>query len=422
MDNPVRAHGAGRITILGVVLASCLVNLVVGWPGILTPDSQDQLAQAVAGRYDDWHPPFMAMLWRALGATPPAMLIVQVVLHWAGIWTFAEGVRRVRPTRWVWAVVAVGATPIALKYTGVIQKDSLLAGFLLLAFGLSLSARAAAGLPFGLAAMLCRANGVFALPPLLFALRRKPMSLLSTVAASLALAVVLVPVIGTVNARLPGVAPSGVLRSVQLFDMAGIVHLSGDASVMPQGTRGAVRCYTPLFLDAIEPCMPPYAAMKPSMTREWLAAIGRHPLAYARHRLSHFNRTIFFLVPPMQQCVDAPALHACDFSARGRVRDAVQKNALLWPVTWLVAGLLLLTGTLNPASRALVLSGLLYGGAYVVVGVASDFRYFYWTELAIQLGIVLQLALVGRVERGRTVVAGVALVWTAGYAARLLLA
>lgn len=423
MTRPGTAWRHGRIAIAVAALLLCAANLAFAWPGALTPDSQSQLQQATSGQFNDWHPPFMAMLWRLIGATTPAMLAMQVGLHWLGIWAFAEGARRTRGSAWPWALLAIGLTPVALKYTAIIQKDSLLASLLVLAFGLAfLLPQRAFGWPFGIAAALCRANGSFALPPLLLERAHRRVGLATTVAASLAMAVVLVPAIGAFNTHVLGARETGVQRSVQLFDMAGIAHFSHDDSVLPVGATHAARCYTPLFWDALNRCMAPLAKLKPSLTREWVSAIVRHPLAYAQHRLAHFNRTIFFLVPPMQQCVDAPAYHSCDVSRRGLIRDAVQKNALLWPVTWLAIGLALLAAPLDRTARALVVSGLLYGFAYAIVGVASDFRYFYWTELAIQLALLVQMANVGRIGNWRSVAASVGAVWLIGYGARWLLA
>lgn len=110
-------------------------------------------------------------------------------------------------------------------------------------------------------------------------------------------------------------------------------------------------------------------------------------------------------------------MHDCPVSL---LSDAVTKNALLWPITWLVAGLLLLLARPGEQSRNLALSGLSFGLAYAVVGVASDFRYFYWTQLAVQIAILLHLAHGGRLP-WRLWLPVIGLVWSAGYAARYLL-
>ncbi len=153
-------------------------NLAVHWPGNLTPDSNNQLSQAMTEAYTDWHPPLMAKIWALLGGTPQAMLALQITLHWFGFWSLAETLRRGKAGKWPWAMLAVGLTPIAIKYTGVIQKDSLLAEFLITAFGLAaLTGGHGIATIFGAAGALCRANAVFALPPL-FLTRGTRMNLL----------------------------------------------------------------------------------------------------------------------------------------------------------------------------------------------------------------------------------------------------
>lgn len=418
-----RRLGEVRASLGAGALCLAVLNLVIAWPGALTPDSESQLRQVVAGVFTDWHPPIMAVIWSLLGGTVVSMLTLQIGLHWLGFWGLAEALRRDNACKWAWAMLGVGLTPIALKYTGVIQKDSLLASFLISATGLMALRRGfAPGLAMGVAGALCRANGAFALPPLLLA-RFERMKLLPAVALCLVAAALLVPISSLVNHRLLHAERTGVERSLQLFDLSGIARLSEDNTVLPRGAEGAARCYTPLFWDSLgDPgCAAPLPKLPQSLTRAWFHGIAAHPIAYSWHRLSHFNSTIFFIVPPMQQCVYAPSHHECDFSKRGLLLDFIAKNALLWPVTWLAVGLVLLFGNLHPVARSLNLSGLLYGAAYLFVGVAADFRYFYWTEIAVQAAIVFQLGQAGRLAHWKPLVLTVALVWALGYSARLLM-
>ena len=110
----------------------------------------------------------------------------------------------------------------------------------------------------------------------------------------------------------------------------------------------------------------------------WLTNIFYNPISYLKHRIYHFNSSIFFLVPPAQQCFYAPEYHSCPKSI---LSDAIYKNALLWPVTWLTLGIVMLLTGLCGVSKALCLSGVAYGLAYFFFGIASDFRYYYWTNL-----------------------------------------
>ena len=412
-----------------VAIVLMLADIAVHWPGTLVPDSKNQLRQAIAGSFTDWHPPIMAELWSVLGSKVPAMLVLQVALYWLGFWALSETLRRRGSGRWSWLMLAAGLTPIGLNYTGIIGKDDLLASFFIAAFGVAaLTRRYWLAAPLGIFGMLCRANGVFALPPLFVANRRgsKPL----VIALSVIAAAILVPLSSFINHDILRARPTGVERSLQLFDLAGIAHFSGDSSVLPAGMERAEQCYTPVLWDTLwlertraggHPgfaCAVAFSNLPPSLTGSWLKGIARHPIAYLRHRVAHFNSTTFFFVPPMEQCVAAAALHTCDFSKRGLLIDFIEKNALLWPVTWLAVGLVMLFQRRDAVSEALTLSALLYGFAYLVVGVASDFRYFYWTELAVQAAWMFDVAAERRVSQWKPLAIAIALVWVIGYAAR----
>ena len=118
-------------------------------------------------------------------------------------------------------------------------------------------------------------------------------------------------------------------------------------------------------------------------------------MAYAEHRIDYFNSTIYFLTPFMSECVYASKHHEECERPHGLLRDALKNNAFFWPVTWLLIGVILMFFPLARVARMLVLSGLLYGFGYLLVGIATGFRYFYWTELAIQLALVWQWATIG---------------------------
>jgi hypothetical protein len=70
-------------------------------------------------------------------------------------------------------------------------------------------------------------------------------------------------------------------------------------------------------------------------------------------------------------------------------------------------------------AETLVVSALLYGFAYLIVGVASGFRYFYWSELALQVALVWQAATVGLPE-WRRLLFPILLLWIISYLYRYL--
>jgi hypothetical protein len=223
--------------------------------------------------------------------------------------------------------------------------------------------------------------------------------------------------------------------------MTGIAFYSGDVSVFGPGnsfTRQDVdSCYTPILWDTLSPwgkCrffwdrlaisrdlqgtekLAPMAAMEarpnPDLPNLWVASIIAHPVAYAGHRLAHFNSEVYFLVQPHHADIDA--LGAL---VGGKVHDPpaspIQRelpylmlyDVLKMPAFWLAIGacmLALLASAKSPrrsarleAALALITSGLLYACAYFIIGVGTDLRYQFWSMVAIFTALVISLSGLG---------------------------
>jgi hypothetical protein len=219
--------------------------------------------------------------------------------------------------------------------------------------------------------------------------------------------------------------------SLKIFDLGGITKHSG-VSVFPDfAVRDPVavnrRCYDATQWDgystwAKRPCPLGFARFDElvdegdvSVTRLWLNAILSHPFAYAEHRLDHFNRSAWFLVP------DSPRFTASFSSAPNPWGFQVRPNAFLtaasnyadaaaltplgWPIFWIsmaLAALIVSLSTKVPTLvRALPASAFLYGLSYIVVGVAVGMRYYFWTITGGALAVlVLSAELRARREGG----------------------
>jgi hypothetical protein len=117
---------------------------------------------------------------------------------------------------------------------------------------------------------------------------------------------------------------------------------------------------------------------------------------------------------------------------RDLLLDYFKKNFLFWPVFWLALGagaLALLakareSAVTSDCARALITSGLLYAGAYFFVSVATETRYYYWSIMAIMLGIIVGYTEIASQARAhpslrRMAVALIAVVLIAGLVARI---
>ncbi|MDQ3364487.1 MAG: hypothetical protein M3680_03570 [Myxococcota bacterium] len=131
--------GLSPIAILGIGL---LGIVLYAFPGYMSFDSVYQLLEARSGVYSDGHPPAMAVLWKGVDfviAGPFGILIIQNV-------TFLAGAFLILRQRIAARAAAVGATlllwfPVSSATMGVIWKDSMMTGLLMLGTGLLLSPR-----------------------------------------------------------------------------------------------------------------------------------------------------------------------------------------------------------------------------------------------------------------------------------------
>lgn len=377
------------------------------WPGALIGDNVRQLAEIRSNAISDWHSPWHTTVWKLLGAPrTQGLLVVELGLYWTGFALVADALRRCAGLRWALAMLAVGLTPASLLYLGRLQKDTFFVACLVLAAGLiARQMRLAALVPL-LSAMLSRMNAVFAVGPMAL---RNDRHRLRDIGLALLLSLALIGASRLINFGLFDAQHSQVEKSLQLFDIAGIEHFSGDRSVEPQISA----CYTPFWWDQLEIGCHAFSNSKASLTKVWLDAIARHPIAYAQHRLAAFNRNIYFLAEPGQDCAADPKNAFCQGNSAGVLRDALLRNPFLWPVTWLVLGLAFVLTRPVAFAQTLTVSGLAYGLTYLPFGVAAGFRYFYWTEIAIQIALVWQAATVG-IPRWRWLLAAVLAVWVVG--------
>ena len=332
-----------RPTSIAMIAALLFVANLLGWfPGVPNDDSNSQYAQALDRHFNDWHPPIMAWLWsmfRLLADGNGPMFSFHIACYWLGFGLIAVALSRIGRPLAAWGIIGVGLFPPFLMMNINILKDVGLAVTFLAAFAalfwyriqdrkvpLVVVAISAVLLFYG---TLVRSNAVFGVVPLLAYLINprwlgRPWRLLAFSAPA---AMLLVPVSGLINHSVLNATPVGIIRSLEIFDMAGIAFYSGDVSVFGPGnsfTRQDVdSCYTPILWDTLSPwgeCrffwnrlavardlqgvekLAPMAAMEarpnPELLNHWVASIIAHPLAYARHRLAHFSSAIYFLAQP----------------------------------------------------------------------------------------------------------------------------
>ena len=431
--------GSGSLLAL-LVLALFALNVFLHYPGTMNNDSRNQYAEAISGRYSDWHPPVMAWLWSVLrlaGEGPAPFLLLHLALYWSGFGLLADGLRRAGLPRLALLVAVAGAFPPFLYLNATVTKDVGMVASWLAAVGLMFWFRAQdrripwyCGLAIAalmLYGTLVRGNALFGLGALLLYALASPRWLRSKhlMTAAVVIAVLAIPVTQQLNRVLFQPEGRDPVHALFLFDLLGIARHAGDAGLLePRATLSAAdlkACYTPYWWDSLSPwgrCGAlvhrpddSHATQGEGLPLQWAKTIAAHPLAYAIHRLKHFNSEILFAVParhvrltPEYQPGD-PAHPPMEIVSERDIRlDLLRKNPFIWPVTWLAwgAGLLvfLSRGQASPRTllaRVLLVSGLGYSMAYLVIGLATDMRYHYWSLIA---GLVATLLVLPQLAEG----------------------
>lgn len=435
-------------------------SLLLFWPGIADYDSVFQFEQLASGEFTDWHPPIMARWWGVLhtlfGGSGQPLLVFDMALYWLGLGLLGAALARSGRRAAAAAMLAIGCWPPFLGWQAHLLKDAGMAGSAVAAVGIigwhrlqrrrpPVWAWSVAGVLL-LYAVLVRANAAFALMPMAAMLVpwRWPARAVTAgvgVLAAIALS-------GPINHRLLGAEPSGVEATQAMYDLAGIAVRSGgvDTPFTPDAvaTMRARRCVKPFFWDPLgEQCDALMAPLRAQSAGRLYAALAvaalRHPLAYAGHRLAHWNSTERWLVPARWPSAAPPAGSEPNddgLASPGHWAERFERFAgwcletpLGWPVVGAAAALAAaLTARRRPAdpardlALALLVSALALEASFLFLSIASDWRYHLWPMLAEAVGLVL-LGRPRRAERRAATIAGLVLLAAivAGVAVRAVL-
>lgn len=414
----------GLLLSLVIVVAGFMLSVNVFFPGFMSADSFMQFDQSRSLRFTDWHPPLMSWLWSKLNylATgPEGMLYFQLALLWSAlaVWCWQYRARSL-----VWLIPLIGLLPWVLNFAGVLWKDIGMAFALLLLTGIAAGKvtglRLSAALLLFFYAINLRHNAIVAaVPVLLLVLARwrpaySPARLLLTAGMTLVLTLIIGNV---VNYRLIGAEHTKPLNFIIVDDLS-YLSLKEKHSLIPGVTIAQIqycsqRTISETRLLARDVCMQGLGKpettdlMRANLQPIWLAAIGRHPISWLRFRTAAFgfllrsptdapfyywhNGVVHNKVGVVQQASIATPL------VQNLVEDtAVTLPFLFKPYWWLCAGTVLLLGsvllrttTTLRTVQALLVSALLYTLAYLPVTPMADFRYIYWSVLAVTLGGLL---------------------------------
>src|SRR5215831_14116841 len=125
LSSPLASFIQSQVLLIAVSVSFFLGNLLGRFPGEPGPDEFDQYRQAVANRFDDWHPPIMAWLWsylRLLADGFGPIFTFQIVLYWFGFGIIALALAKAGYFLRAWGVLWVGVFPLFLMQNINIDK------------------------------------------------------------------------------------------------------------------------------------------------------------------------------------------------------------------------------------------------------------------------------------------------------------
>ncbi len=401
-------------------------------PGVAMYDTVAQYGQVLSNQVDDWHPPIMVRLWQLLHGLAPTsvpMFALQVIFYAIGFALVLGALIRIDRPRAAIATAILALSPLLLGWQMVVLKDAQMLAALLAAFGIiahfhltnrrvPLAAVGAAVVLIGYATFV-RGNALFATVPLavmLLPTSRRPLVSSAAVVIGFALVLGLTPV---VNHRLLRAEPSGVMKALPVFDLAAIAvqtePRSESAFTPAERSRIAARhCVKAFFWDPLGDPGGCASATERIMGQpagrlylELARVAAKHPIAYARHRLAHWNSTERWLVAPGLPDIEPPSeaepndfglgTPNSDFASSWQDAAGIEASTPVgWPIVWTVVACLLLpvawrrrSDSTGRLTLALLASAITLEVSFLVVSIASDLRYHLWPIAASALTLIL---------------------------------
>jgi hypothetical protein len=425
--SPEPASRSAPILAVVLAIAGFALTLYIFYPGIMNYDARYVYLDGLKGFYGDWQSPVMTWLWKTIDPIAPgsaSMFLLIAILYWLGIGTLALTLARRSLTAAI-VLMVIALTPPLFAFVGIIWRDVLMAACWLLAAAVmfatahrepSIAVRLIA-LFLVMFGVLIRPNALAAAPLLIayifwpreFRFRRVALLFIPAMVALYGLMQFVY--YGALDAT-----RQHPLHSIAVFDLGGMTYFSGKNQFPATFSSGEVealrgRCYDASYWNIYwnGDCKFVMAELEgerkifgtPELSRAWMDAATRHPIAYLQHRLTFFRTflldahlamwTADIEHPPKTVFEDRPA-----FMTVKAMHDVLQPTPLFRMGAWLLACLALCTLAWRRRSTpdgAFVIgvcgSAVMYVLSYLPLGVASEFRYIYWAVLASCAGAVV---------------------------------
>ena len=427
-----------RLKPLYIVALGWIAFAIYAYPGLMTKDSFDQLAEARSGILSDAHPPMMAFIWRVLDhfvAGPFPFILLQTGTFIAGAYLVFR--RVFVPQRAAIATVVLLWFPPVGAVMAVAWKDCIMAGFLMLGIALMFDDRRWVRLSSLFPLMLATAvrYNAFAatLAPIvilftwrdLVGWRRYALSSAMWLATTLSAfgvsnlitdrpthlwhsSLAVQDIVGTLHFTESDVSDSSLRRAFEgmpLRQRYGL-HLWARTYYQPDSLLHIVIGPQALFDLSLEHSAPP--DQRAAIERAWRTIVFGRFFAYLRHRVEVMRATIGLTGESWNRKLiithdfqDPKALRDAGIGTGYSVFQAIVGDINEWvsttpffkPYVYLIVALALLVLAVRQRDViALLMSGIVLEASLLFLSPSADYRYSHWMVVTTCIAIAVLFA------------------------------
>ena len=431
-----------------VIYITCALGFIFTtfsyYPGLMTSDSDHQYLQASSFIFSDWHPPIMSLVWSALLKVvdgPLGLFVLFGLMYWGSFLSIASSIA-IKSKFAAFVLLLFAYSPIMLNYVGTIWKDVFVTVFFL--FGLALILRSyTTQVPLNLfqsffilliisIGSLARHNSILAgfVLSILCVIYTKSIPTVTVrkiykkvLIAVLAYVVVFGSALITVN-HIANPKKEYASSSLFVYDLVGI-SIRANEYLLPKSdlydVHNIADCYEDRGWDKIYIACPNLLNEIRAdgnwqfLGRYWMEAIYRHPVQYLKHRYRHF--TSFFRSASLKFIDDKTTTQMSkDFgfkstsgflflqdyihsSINNKITSLIYTNGFWIMLSFATTIIYFLYMIIKFNQSRLVLfmisfSGFIYSSPLIMIGVAPDFRYVYWTITSSLICFSLSVSLI----------------------------
>jgi len=422
-------------TIFLLAFIALIINFIVFFPGYMSNDSILMYYVARGDVPSDLAPVMLGLVWRvlySLTGQASSLLFMQLTMLWLSLALLSVFIfKKTNNKKLSLLILFIGCLPFVFNISGVIWRDCQMAFSLLLAFSITLwqqevrklwlrISMLTISLILILYAAVSRYNAIIAVVPMIFlAIRASGFikkTYLQIIIAFLSIPLVFLVLFPSINNFVsatksnnsPGIFLDDIIRTSNKEEL--------DKISMPNDLRVNLlkvqdcsykkdRLIDNIGFCADDEIRTVFYQNHSEFKKIWLQVITNNPFSYIKYKANMYLNVLFPVKSYIYVWQDGIVPNKYNVEIRFDVFRVIgfaytnffsrYMRALFEPWFWLLSGIIIMYKSIKKASKyklvinTLCISGILYILGYAITGVAPDFRYIYWSVLAIIFAFVL---------------------------------